>query len=217
MQEPPDHVSASGNTIRTRDEEHHGVVSSQGERRTEVGLVRTQRGALEDIPEDVRRRGHEPTDVRARSIFYAILGLIVAIAVSGAFVGGVLFTMRDRDEQAREGSVARVPARVSLYPPEPRLQISPQEDRRAFEAAARAQLDGYGWTEERGRAHIPIGRAMELLVAHGWPDLDEPNASAGNEISAGSPPPPAPEPRTMRQPTPREPSNPGASSLEAPP
>jgi hypothetical protein len=218
MQEPPDRPSAPGDAVRTRDEESHGVSSSHNERQTEVGQVRTQRGAPSEIPEDVRRHGHEPTDVRVRSIVYTILGLIAAIAVSGAFVGAVLLIMQRREEGAQEGPVSvSALSRVDLLPPEPRLQTAPQADRRSFEDAARAQLNEYGWTQERGRARIPIGRAMELLANHGWPDPDEPDGSSRDKTDEGPPPGPAPGLRTLPQMTPQEPSSPGTPSLQAPP
>lgn len=218
MQEPPDHPSVPGDAVRTRDEDHHGVSSSQSERQTEVGLVRTQRGTPDEIPEDVRRHGYEPTDVRVRSIVYTILGLISAIAVSGVFVGAVLLIMQRREEGAQEGpaSVSAL-SRVDLLPPKLRLQIAPQTDRRTFEDAARAQLDGYGWTQERGRARIPIRRAMELLANHGWPDPDEPDGSSRDQPGERLPAAPARGLRTLPQMTPQEQSSPGTPSLKAPP
>jgi hypothetical protein len=215
MQDHPDRASSPADAVRTRDEERHGVSSSPSERQTEDGRVRTQRGAPDEIPEDVRRHGHEPADVRVRSIVYTILGLLAAIAVSGAFVGGVLFAVRDRQGTAED--LAPAVSDAKLLPPEPRLQIAPEADRRALEEAARAQLNGYGWTKERGRARIPIGRAMELLANHGWPDPDEPAASSRDRTDGRAPPGPASEPRTLRQMTPQEPSDPSAPSLKAPP
>lgn len=212
MQEPPDRA-APGDAVTTRDEEDHGVSASESERQTEVGQVRTQRGAPGDIPEDVRRHGHEPTDVRVRSIVYAILGLIAAIAGSAAFVGGVLFALRDREDQVSVPAVWR----ATLFPPEPRLQLAPQADRKALEEAARAQLARYGWTEERGRARIPIQRAMELLAAHGWPDPDEPDARARDRTGEEATLKPAPEPRMFRPAVPQGPSDPDTPSLKAPP
>jgi len=212
MQEPPDRA-APGDAVRTRDEEHHGVSAGQSERQTEVGPVRTQRGTPGDIPEDVRRHGHEPTDVRVRSIVCAILVLIVAIAVSGVFVGGVLFAMRDREDQVSVPAISR----VTLLPPEPRLQIAPQADRKALEEAARARLNGYGWAQERGRARIPIERAMELLAGHGWPDPDEPDASARQQAGEGASPGPTLEPRALQRALPQEQTDPRTPSLKAPP
>lgn len=213
MQQPPDRASIPGDAIKTRDVEHHGVSPSESERQTEVGPVRTQRGTPDDIPEDVRRHRHEPTDVRIRGIVYTILGLIAAIAVSGAFVGGVLSAMRSREDPVPASAVSR----ATLLPPEPRLQIAPQADRRALEEAARAQLDGYGWTQERGRARIPIQRAMELLAGHGWPDPDEPDASAHGRTGEGASPRSAPQARTLRQTPPQEPLDPATPSFKAPP
>jgi hypothetical protein len=50
-------------------------------------------------------------------------------------------------------------------PPEPRLQIDPEEDLRRYREEQLRKLNSYGWAsagEERIR--IPIERAMELVV-----------------------------------------------------
>jgi len=212
MQEPPERISASGDAVQTRDEELHGVSSSVSARHTEVGQVRTQRSAPEEIPADMRGQGYEATDVNVRSIVYVIIGLIAAIAASGAFVGGILFVLLDREDTASISAVSR----AILIPPEPRLQITPQADRKALEEAAHTRLSGYGGTSERGRVRIPIERAMELLAAHGWPDPDEQSASARDRtVSAKQPE--GTQPRTLQRVMPQERPDLGAPSIEAPP
>jgi hypothetical protein len=58
-----------------------------------------------------------------------------------------------------------------LFPPAPRLDITPLIDRAAIEGAAAAKLQGYAWADKPAkRVHIPIDRAMELTVQQGWPD-----------------------------------------------
>lgn len=55
-------------------------------------------------------------------------------------------------------------------PPEPRLQISPQVDRRAILTNERSILDSYGWVDRQaGVVRIPIERAIELLTERGLP------------------------------------------------
>ncbi|HVU18126.1 MAG TPA: hypothetical protein VHD32_14460 [Candidatus Didemnitutus sp.] len=45
-----------------------------------------------------------------------------------------------------------------------------QRDWQAAETEARGHLESYGWVDRpAGVAHIPIGRAMEILVAQGSP------------------------------------------------
>ncbi|MGE0744819.1 MAG: hypothetical protein AB7K86_06205, partial [Rhodospirillales bacterium] len=80
-----------------------------------------------------------------------------------ALVGG-LFAILESDDG---GPAIEAPRGA---PPPPRLQVDPAADRAVLEAAARALLTGYGWTDRAaGRARIPIERAIEILAARGWP------------------------------------------------
>jgi hypothetical protein len=53
-------------------------------------------------------------------------------------------------------------------PPSPRLEQSPRGDTDKIVADAAKKLEGYGWVDQQaGTAHIPIERAMELVVERG--------------------------------------------------
>jgi hypothetical protein len=53
-------------------------------------------------------------------------------------------------------------------PPSPRLEQNPVIDGNKIVADATAKLEGYGWADQQaGTAHIPIERAMELIVERG--------------------------------------------------
>lgn len=55
-------------------------------------------------------------------------------------------------------------------PPGPSLQASPREDLASYQQHAHHLLDSYGWTDpSKTSLHIPIARAMELLVQRGIP------------------------------------------------
>ncbi|MDW6023549.1 hypothetical protein SAZ10_17505 [Mesorhizobium sp. BAC0120] len=120
-----------------------------------------------------KRKGFEPSDAPARGVAYAVLGLFAGIGLSLAFVAGMFALFGHSHGPSAPSSLeAAPPARAG-----PRLEISPEIDRAAIEAAARTKLEGYAWTDRKaGRAHIPIDRAMELLARQGWPD--GPNAGA---------------------------------------
>ena len=50
----------------------------------------------------------------------------------------------------------------------PRLQSDPAGELRDYQAAQRARLSGYAWTDrERGMVRIPIERAMAMIAARG--------------------------------------------------
>lgn len=72
--------------------------------------------------------------------------------------------------------------------PAPRLQSSPARDLAILQARSAAILDGYGWIDRsQGIVHIPIDRAMQLVMERG---LEQPFQDAA-AVSA-SPPPGAP-------------------------
>jgi hypothetical protein len=52
----------------------------------------------------------------------------------------------------------------------PRLQPSPIQDYEVFRARQEQRISSYGWVDrEREVVHIPIERAMELLIERGQP------------------------------------------------
>jgi hypothetical protein len=138
---------------------------------------------------------------------------MAGIAVSLAFVWGVLSYDRSRSVEPDVTAILK----TDLQPPEPRLQTAPVPERIAIENAARERLLSYGWTDEPGRARIPIARSMALLAEHGWPDPDD--AAAGSGPRAGALPPSGPGvDERPRQPfIPREQSYPGGPPFRAPP
>lgn len=108
-------------------------------------------------------------DVAPRHVVYAVLGLFAIIIIAGLVVAGLmgLFSRelgRERNEQPPTALETQ-----RQVPPSPRLQVKPAQDRASLDAEAQQKLQGYGWVERKaGRAHIPIDRAIDLLVAHGW-------------------------------------------------
>jgi len=71
-------------------------------------------------------------------------------------------------------------------PPLPQLQVQPAEDLEKFINQGNADLDHYGWVDRsRGIVHIPIDRAMDLLLERGLPT--RPGAAAAAPQKAGEP------------------------------
>jgi hypothetical protein len=68
-------------------------------------------------------------------------------------------------------------------PPLPQLQVTPVEDLAQFRAGQEKDLDSYGWVDRsRGTVHIPIQRAMDLLLERGIPA--RPGAGAAGAAGA---------------------------------
>jgi hypothetical protein len=109
---------------------------------------------------------YEPRDASSRLVVYSVLALFAGIALSAVIVAGVLWLLMP-------GPMVNVPLQppAAQLPPPPRLEISPEADGLEIEAKAKAMLRGYAWSDKaKGRARVPIERAMELLQKQGWPD-----------------------------------------------
>lgn len=55
-------------------------------------------------------------------------------------------------------------------PPEPRLQVTPSADLARYQAEQDTRLNSFGWVDrEQQIVHIPIDRAMDILLDKGLP------------------------------------------------
>jgi hypothetical protein len=107
---------------------------------------------------DPERRGPERSDVDARAIVAAGVGLLVVAIVIHAALWLQVRIMA-------AGSTAPASAPVRALPPEPRLQTAPAQDLASLRAAEDAVLGTYGWVDRQaGVVRIPIERAKALLA-----------------------------------------------------
>jgi hypothetical protein len=125
--------------------------------------------------------GYERQDLQASSILYFLLAIVVGTAICIVALRG-LFVYLDHREKASQPPVNPL---VTNVPADTR-HIAPRYPQSAFpnpklEEDERGQLNGiiineenelysYGWVDEKaGTVHIPIDRAMELIVQRGLP------------------------------------------------
>jgi mono/diheme cytochrome c family protein len=109
--------------------------------------------------------GYEVTDWQIRPVVVltaATFGtLILAFIVMGAMLFVTGSTLGDT-------SNTLLPTGEARLPPEPRLEQNPNVDSERMLATAVERLESYGWVDQpEGPAHVPIERAMELLVERG--------------------------------------------------
>jgi hypothetical protein len=112
----------------------------------------------------------EPDYVSARLVVgFGVLFAVIA-AVSAALMAA-LFWGYDRKAERRDEVVeaaAGLELREPGLPPLPRLQVYPVRHWKDFQAAERERLDSYGWMDRSsGAVHVPIDRAIELIVERG--------------------------------------------------
>jgi hypothetical protein len=106
-------------------------------------------------------------DERSNVNLSALVRVLGAFVVLAAFLyAGVWglyqhFRTQDESRNVRRSLVEAGPP----VPPEPRLQINPQEEFQKYLRKQKEILNSYGWvSREAGVVRIPIDRAMELVV-----------------------------------------------------
>lgn len=101
------------------------------------------------------------TYINLKGLFAWTVGLFVSLFVIAGFV---LFVY---------GAPKMSPdPELVLHRPmnQPALQARPQDDYKAFRAQQDDVLSTYGWvSKQQGIVHIPIERAMEIIIQRGLP------------------------------------------------
>jgi len=125
--------------------------------------------------------GYERQDLQVSGILYFLLGLVVVTGICLLGLRGV-FAYLEHHEKGSQASVSPLVTSV----PEDSRHVAPGYPQSTFpnpklEEDERGQLDdirlkeettlySYGWVDEKaGKVHIPIERAMDLIVQRGLP------------------------------------------------
>ncbi len=125
-------------------------------------------------PQGEQRSGgpaHErkDADVIGLLMIAGLLFLLLAICFLTAW--GVLHPLNCEQTAKDRRSTAPRTQQANAFP-KPNLVVHPGEEWAAVQAAARRQLNTYGWVNRSaGQARMPIERAMELLVERGLPEV----------------------------------------------
>ncbi|MBN8901400.1 MAG: hypothetical protein J0H57_10240 [Rhodospirillales bacterium] len=112
---------------------------------------------------DSLESGYEVKDISVRGVSYVLVAIGAAVAVSL----GVVFLFVGRFEAARSASFQGLTAEQTAVAvtPAPHLQFHPHDDLAEVRLREQRLLQGYGWADrDHTRAHIPIERAMALMV-----------------------------------------------------
>lgn len=117
-----------------------------------------------------------------------VLGLVGGFLL---FVATIMFGIHHVYRASSDAT--RTPVTLGNFPI-PEIQPNPTRDLREFVRRQNQQLAGYAWVDKaKGLVHIPIERAMALVVSRGAAALDPPDpGQAGQDVVAGKPPDGAP-------------------------
>jgi hypothetical protein len=113
------------------------------------------------------RQGYEQRDAHLRPLLFFAAGLVALVAASFVVTWWLTAAFGKRQEQALR------PHPMSGFrrgPEGPVLQATPNAELDRHRAEEQARLEGYGWIDRtNGVVHVPIERAMELLLERGLP------------------------------------------------
>ncbi len=126
----------------------------------------------------------EHEDLGSRGIFIFMIGLAVSIVVIYFIIVG-MYRFLDRYERSQmvtasplvttKGTISRVVTQEDMEKDfkdngAPMLETNERGQMRDFLMEQENQLNSYGWVDEKaGVAHVPIQRAMDMLVQQGVP------------------------------------------------
>ncbi len=111
--------------------------------------------------------GYEKRDADPASLVHFGVGLALTLVVVWA---GMWWLMGYFSHVQKLGPSATPFGQLEekQLPPLPRLQVNPEQDLKALREQQTAALDTYGWVDrDRGIVHIPIDRAMDLILERG--------------------------------------------------
>jgi hypothetical protein len=112
---------------------------------------------------------HEESDVNVRAIL-GFGGGLLAIGVAIQLMMWLLFNFYTKEAALAPRTFPLSAEHQQQLPPEPRLQVHPQEDLQRLRAQEDAMLHGYSWVDKgSGLARIPIEDAMKIVVQRGLP------------------------------------------------
>jgi hypothetical protein len=145
--------------------------------------------------------GFEHEDMAAKTVFSFLFGLVV-LGVIVYFVANGVYWSLDRysgahqpaqnpmkqnvETDTRDERPADVRATIQRIFPEPRLETDERTEINDFRLREEEQLNSYGWIDQpAGVVHIPIERAMQLVVARGLAVRPQSEAGAAGGASGG--------------------------------
>lgn len=125
---------------------------------------------------------HETTDVRVRPLAYAGLALVAMTITAFTLISVLLSVLNGADRGTNTliappapavgsellAGAAPLPTAVPTTIPGPNLQVDGKSESDRIIGAQTVVIESYGWVDQNaGVVHIPIERAMALIVERG--------------------------------------------------
>ena len=110
--------------------------------------------------------GHAPEMSSVRGVVWFAVGIVVLLILSHVVLIGLYLGLR-AEQRAKDPVVSPFAGERSReVPPPPRLETEETEGLRRLREAEAVSLESPAWFDEKtGRGHVPIEKAMEMVVA----------------------------------------------------
>ena len=129
---------------------------------------------------------YENTDIDPSVGYKFVLWLAVSVVISFGLVYGAFRLFESQERAASQRAAVYPLTGQRTEPPTPNLQRQPFKDIYLLRQGENEKLTSYGWVDkEGGIAHIPIDRAMEVMLQRGFPARPE-GGDARNVVTEDS-------------------------------
>lgn len=143
-------------------------------------------------PQGAQGERYERRDANIPALLKIALAMFVTIVVAMVSMYG-MFQYFAKSQQLGPPASPFESEDVRVLPPQPRLQVQPRVDLKTYCEAQSKELNSYGWVDEHnGVVHVPVDRAMDLILSRGLP-ARAPGNSSGATVDTGSATPRSPE------------------------
>ncbi len=114
---------------------------------------------------------HESKDVDVFSLFTIAFLLFLSCVIIFLVVSGMMHYFKVH-EPAKTSGQANIPITTAGEFPKPRLEVKASADFGKLREAEEIDLNSYSWVDRSTQTvHIPIDRAMRLILERGLPDV----------------------------------------------
>ena len=112
--------------------------------------------------------GHELSDLSPRRISFFAIGLAALVIIALLLCYGLLVWMVKSEVRRAEAPTQFAEPMAPMV--QPQLAVEPGRAMKALRQQEQTRLNSYGWADQgKGIVHIPIERAMDMLVKRGLP------------------------------------------------
>jgi len=138
-------------------------------------------------PKD-RGPGYERRDANVAGLIQFAFWMAVVLAVT---LVGMKFTFDHfkRTQPLGATTSPMVSETARTLPPSPRLQVQPHLELAEYCTAQQQKVNSYSWiNQQAGIVHIPVDRAMDLILERGLPTRPASEAPGGVPPAVATPP-----------------------------